>query len=291
MRDFSSPYQRKKVTANKTKVQRKPLNPEKYLRPLAVIALGMAGVALLVTVMFVSYRAINKTTFFRLKNIEVSATKKISREDILASAGISPGNDLLRMNLKLLGEQLARNPWVETVQINRYFPDRLAILVTEREPLALVNMGFVYYLDKKGTIFKALSQGDKLDYPVLTGFSEEALTGDPSGTKDALLQACELLKVLQQKGPMMLADLSEIHYEKGYGFTLFSTSGALQVKVGSGDFLPRIERFAKVYNELMGQRSTLRSIDLDYNDKIVVKKINDVISDTGRGIHVSNKKG
>lgn len=291
MRDFSSPHKSKKIAANKPKVQRKPIDLSKYVRPLTVIALGMAGTALLLTVLFVGYRAVTKATFFRLKNIEVSTTQKVSREDILAIAGIAPGNDLLRMNLKLMGEQLARNPWIETVRINRYFPDRLTVTVTEREPFAVVNMGFVYYLDKKGTIFKALSQGDKLDYPVLTGFTEEALTSDPAGTKEALLQACELLNVLQQKGPQMLADLSEVHYEKGYGFTLFSTTGALQVKVGDGDFSPRIERFARIYNELMAQRSTLQSVDLDYNDKIVVKKINDVISETGRGTHVSNKKG
>jgi cell division septal protein FtsQ len=176
------------------------------------------------------------------------------------------------MNLKRMGESLLQNPWVETVQINRYFPDRLTIAITEREPLAIVNMGYIYYLDKKANIFKVLNQGDKLDYPVVTGFSEEELAGDPKGTREALKNTCDLLKILREKGAFILADVSEIHYDKGYGFTLFTSSGAIPVKVGAGDFASKIERFARIYRDLMVQRASLQYIDLDYIDKIIIKK-------------------
>ncbi len=83
---------------------------------------------------------------------------------------------------------------------------------------------------------------------------------------------CELLKILREKGAFILADVSEIHYDKGYGFTLFTASGALPVKIGSGDFSAKVERFARIYQDLMAQRPSLHYIDLDYNDKIIVKK-------------------
>jgi cell division septal protein FtsQ len=161
---------------------------------------------------------------------------------------------------------------VETVRIHRFVPDRLSISITEREPLAIVNMGFIYYLDKKGTVFKVLNQGDRLDYPVVTGFSEEEMNTNPAGTREALKSTCELLGILREKGSFILADVSEIHYDKGYGFTLFTASGALPVKVGSGDFAGKVERFARIYKDLMDQRASLQYIDLDYLDKIVVKK-------------------
>src|SRR5450631_93233 len=274
MRDFSkSAIQRKKkVAVNRVKVQRKPLNLKKYLRPLGRIALGLSGIALIYGVLFVAWRALGSATFFRVKSVEVSSCKRLSRDEILAMAGVEPGRDLLRMNLKRMGEQIAQNPWVETVRIRRYYPDGLSISIVEREPLAVVNMGFFYYLDKKATVFKVLNQGDRLDYPVVTGFSEEDLSSDPAGTKEALQATCELLKILREKGAFILADVSEIHYDKGYGFTLFTASGGLPVKIGSGDFSGKIERFAKIYQELMAQRPTLHYIDLDYNDKISVKK-------------------
>ncbi|MBL0226638.1 MAG: FtsQ-type POTRA domain-containing protein [Geobacteraceae bacterium] len=273
MRDFSSStYQRRKVAPNKVRIQRKPIEWGKYLRPLGRIALGLAGISLACGIVFAAKRAIDSTTFFRLKNIEVSSAKRLTQEEILALVGVEAGQDMSRMNLKRMGEQLAQNPWVETVRIHRYFPDRLSISITEREPLAIVNMGYIYYLDRKGTVFKVLNQGDKLDYPVVTGFSEEEMNSNPAVTREALKTTCELLGILQEKGSFILADVSEIHYDKGYGFTLFTNSGALPVKVGAGDFSAKIDRFARIYKDLMVQRASLQYIDLDYLDKIVVKK-------------------
>jgi len=273
VRDFSrSTYQRKKVAVNKVKIQSKPIAWGKYLRPLGTIALGTAGVSLAFGILFAAYRLVCSTTFFRLKNIEVSSAKRLTREEILALVGVEAGQDMARMNLKRMGEQLVQNPWVETVRIHRYFPDRLSITISEREPLAIVNMGFIYYLDRKGTVFKVLNQGDKLDYPVVTGFSEEDMNSNPAATREALKTTCELLGILREKGAFILADVSEIHYDKGYGFTLFTASGALPVKVGSGDFAAKVDRFARIYRELMAQKASLQYIDLDYNDKIVVKK-------------------
>lgn len=273
MKDFAnSSYQRRKVAPNKVKIQRKPIDWKKYLRPLGKAASGLALLALTAGVVYGVQRAVSSVTFFSLKNIEVTSTKHMTRDDVLELAGIEPGKDLLRLNLKRMGEQLLQNPWIESVRINRYFPDGVSIAITEREPLAIVNMGFIYYLDNKGVVFKVLNQGDKLDFPVITGFSEEELTSDPKGTKDALLASCELIRILKEKGAFILADVSEIHYDKGFGFTMFTSSGALPVKIGAGDFSAKIERFARIYQDLMAQEQKLQYIDLDYNDKIIVKK-------------------
>ena len=273
MRDFAnSSYKRKKVAPNKIKIQRTPRDLKKYLRPLKMAATGLVAVTLAWGILYGCHRALTTVTLFALKSIEISTAKHLTRDEVLGLAGIEPGKDLLSMNLKRMGEHILQNPWVETVRINRYFPDAVSIVITEREPVAIVNMGFIYYLDKNGNVFKVLNQGDKLDYPVVTGFSEEELGSDPKGTKEALEATCDLLKILREKGAFILADVSEIHYDKGYGFTLFTAAGALPVKVGSEGFPEKVERFARIYRDLMVQLPSIHYIDLDYNDKIIVKK-------------------
>ena len=92
MRDFSkSTYQRKKVAVNKVRIQRKPIAWGKYLRPLGTIALGAAGVSLAFGIVFTAYRAVCSTTFFRLKNIEVSSAKHLTHDEILALGGVETG--------------------------------------------------------------------------------------------------------------------------------------------------------------------------------------------------------
>ena len=41
--------------------------------------------------------------------------------------------------LSRIGEQLAKNPWIETVKVRRYFPHTLTIDIAEREPAAMVK--------------------------------------------------------------------------------------------------------------------------------------------------------
>ena len=53
---------------------------------------------------------------------------------------------------------------------------------------------------------------------------------------------------------------------------MYTASGGLPVKVGAGDFDAKVERLSRIYHELMVQKPPLQFIDLDYNDKIVVRK-------------------
>lgn len=273
MKDYSkSTWQHKKVAPNKVKVQRKPIEWNKYKKPLRHVALGVLTLTVAVSLVYAAYRIIGSATFCRLKSIDVSPTKRISRDEIIALASLTPGKDMLRLNLKTMGEQISKNPWVESVHIRRYYPDTVALTIAEREPVAVISMGLIYYLDAKGTVFKVLNQGDNLDYPVITGFTEEDLTANPVATKKELAEAATLLDVIQKKGSFIVADVSEVHYDKGYGFTLFTVSGSIPIKLGNGNYAAKLERFARIYPDLMKNRDKLQYVDLDYNDKIVIKK-------------------
>ncbi len=69
MRDFAnSTYQRRKVAPNKVKIQRKPLDLKKYLRPLGMIATGLAGVALACGILYGCYRAVRLGNLFPSQN-------------------------------------------------------------------------------------------------------------------------------------------------------------------------------------------------------------------------------
>jgi cell division protein FtsQ len=251
---------------------RKPINYRSFLRKLAKVACGAALVSLAGLSGYELYRLAAKTTFLSLERIEVTNLKRLSRQEVVALAGVKQGDAMLALRLQSIGEQIAKNPWIEKVKIRRYFPDTLTIEVAEREPVAVVSMGYLYYLDTKGEIFKPLNEGDRLDYPVLTGISEEDMGKDPSGSKAMLKVTLELIAQLKSRTDFRLDDISEIHYDKGYGFTLFTASGGVPVKLGNDNFGEKLARFARIYRDLQAQMPTLQYIDLDYSDKIIVKK-------------------
>jgi cell division septal protein FtsQ len=263
---------RLKAPQNRLKKQHKPINYRGFFRKLFRVAGGVIALSLAGLVCYELYSVLARTTFLRLERIEVSRTKRLTRDEILQVAGVKPGDDMLGLKLRRIGEQLGKNPWVDKVRVRRYFPDTLAIEIAEREPVAVVNMGYLYYLDAQGEVFKPLTEGDRLDFPVITGISDEDLSRDPAGAKAAFKGGLDLIALLQKGAVLGLDDVSEIHYDKGFGFTLFTSQGGVPVRLGNGNFAEKIGRFARIYGDLRGQMSTLQYIDLDYNDKIIVKK-------------------
>ena len=194
-----------------------------------------------------------RTTFLRLERIEVNELKRLTREEVIGLAGVRPGDEMLSLRLRRIGEQLAKNPWVEKIQVRRYFPHVLAIEVTEREPVAVVNMGYLYYLDKNGDVFKPLNEGDSLDFPVVTGISEDDMSKDPAGSRETLKRARDLIALLTMRTVFRLEDISEIHCDKGYGFTLFTAQSGVPIKLGNTSFDDRLNRLARIFRDLQGQ--------------------------------------
>ena len=276
MRDLHPKKQRQKTQFNRVKKAPKKRKPVNWRPILTWLSRGIGGAAILAAVGLGGmqlYRVVSRTTILRLETIEVSPLTRLTRSEIVALAGVRPGDAMLGLKLKGIVEQLAKNPWIEQVQVRRFFPHTLSIALSERSPKAVANVGCLYYVDAKGVLFKSLVEGDRLDYPLITGVNKADLEQDPEGSKEALKSALQLVDTLKAGTVFGLADVSEIHYDKGYGFTLFTMQGGVPVKLGNGSFNEKLARLSGIFRDLQPQMQALDYIDLDYSDKIIVKKV------------------
>ncbi|MBT0663796.1 FtsQ-type POTRA domain-containing protein [Geobacter pelophilus] len=272
-RSSSQPFRGKPVrgTQNRMKREKRQIDIRGFLKKAARAVVCFSVVSLGGLLVYEAYSLIARSSFFRLERIEVSALKRLTREEVIAQAGIKPGDDLIGLRLGNIGKQLSKNPWIEKVRIRRYLPHTITIEIAEQEPVAVASMGYLYYLNAKGEVFKLLIEGDNLDYPVLTGISEEDLSRDPAGSREALKSMLSLVELLKGREVLRLEDVSEVHYDKGYGFTLFMADRGVPVRLGRAGFDEKLERLGKIYGTLQPQMKTVEYIDLDYADKIVVK--------------------
>ncbi len=259
---------------NRVKRERKPINWRPFITWGTRGVLGALVVAVVGIVGYEGYKFASRyeMAVLQVETIEVSKLRHLTRNEVVEQAGVRRGDSMLGLRLRRIGEQLAKNPWIETVQVRRYFPHTISIEVVERDPVAVVNMGFLYYMDAKGEVFKPLTQGDSLNFPVITGVTEEDLTRDPKGTKEMLTGALALMNMLNKGSSFTLADVSEIHIDKGFGLTLFTAVGGVPVRLGKEGYETKLARFATVYGELKEQMVAVEYIDCDYLDKIIVKK-------------------
>src|SRR5947207_7687739 len=69
---------------------------------------------------------------FSVREIKVKAGEKVGGSEIVATAGLSDGMSIWRVDPQAIEKKIARHPWVKQVLVRREFPRRVVIEVEER---------------------------------------------------------------------------------------------------------------------------------------------------------------
>ena len=99
--------------------------------------------------------AVANTGGFRIAAIALSGNRQITREEILATAGVTGRKSLLFFDVDVARTKLKTNPWIADATVLKLYPDRLQIGITERRPFALWQInGKVSVVADDGTVLE-----------------------------------------------------------------------------------------------------------------------------------------
>lgn len=116
---------------------------------MSILVRVLAVVACLVVVGAIAFFILRSTSLFTITSIEAVGSDHVSVEDIQNLIGVEEGTTLLNVDTNAIEANLKKNPWVESVDIEREFPDKLKVTVHERSVFAVVVMSsrsVVWYL-------------------------------------------------------------------------------------------------------------------------------------------------
>jgi cell division protein FtsQ len=203
--------------------------------------------------------------YFSVVVIEVDGHARLSREAVLAAAGVHEGMSIWDASPVILRWRLQENPWIERARVKRTFPDRLAIRLLERRPMALVQLGTLTYVDRRGNLLGPLRDDDSRDFVIITGLTEAGVEFGQVGLHRALklLRLCERLDGC--------AALSEARVDRKQGLTLFPMHSRVAVHLGWGRWRDKLERSARVLTAWEGQLERLAVVDVSFRDIAVVR--------------------
>ncbi len=141
------------------------LRPRKrfWKRPLFWIVLGIFLIATL------AYFVLFYKTF-QVKNIEISGNEKIKSEEIQNIVSTKLGRKILFTSSKSIFivdtnnavKSLLRDfPEIETVDIQKKFPDSMTVTVKERQPIAVFcqTADNCFFIDRNGVVFEKTNTG------------------------------------------------------------------------------------------------------------------------------------
>lgn len=98
-----------------------------------------------------------------VRTVQVDGVRTLSAADVRDAAGLTTGTPLLRVDVDAAAARVRRLPQVASAQVVRGWPDRIVVTVTERVPVAVVDVaGRRSLADASGVLFETVT-GDAPD--------------------------------------------------------------------------------------------------------------------------------
>jgi len=270
MRDLKSNKQ-KKIKTNRRKQKKQARDWKKLFHRLLRIGIASGTGFLLASGALLMGQMLLDSGYFGVQQIRVEQQERVTEGDILDASDIKVGDSLFDLELHMIGRKIEEHPWIARADVERSFPDHVVIRVVEREARAIIDLGYLYYVDSEGEVFKMLDADDQLDYPVITGIDRQYLLDNPDQTQGCLNLALQLMDELGSRELFNLDDVSEIHYDQQEGIILHTRIGGVPVRMGKVGFNVKLNRLEKIYSDLEPRLMALEYIDLNVTDRVIVK--------------------
>jgi len=206
-------------------------------------------------------------SYFSVREIQVRGGDKVGGSEIVAITGLKHGMNLWNVDAVAIEKKVLRHPWVRHVLVRREFPRRVVIDVEERRPSAVVALGKLYYVDADGLLFSEVGEGEKNDFPLLTGLRADELASSGPELRRRLQEAMRLGELMQRDG----RPLSEIHFEAPDQIVLYGSGLPIALHMGWGDWQEKIQRLDRVLALWKGHEERLASLDMSFRDQVVAR--------------------
>lgn len=247
-----------------------------YWRWAAFLTCGflmLAGLGLGLALLYYQTLTWNWFSIKDTGNIEIAGLKRLEPELILKLSKLGPGTNLLALKPVQVEHALETHPWIARASLTRLWPHRVHLQIQEREPMALVQVGELHYVDHRGQLFKPLSPGDPHDFPVITGLPRKFFSPGEGALPETMARIKEVMELLKKAPPpLSLQNISEIHVDLERGLTLYANGLGAGVDLGRDRYQEKLQRLARAWPVLTQKGFLPRAahISLDYPRKVLL---------------------
>ncbi len=243
----------------------------------------LSWVALVVLISFsfiFLYDCITQCEYFNIKKINITGADILPKKTILQQAGLDFNKNnrinILAINLSTVRKRLLAHPMIEDAGVKRKLPGTVDISIKEQKPLAVIDLGKKFVINKKGEVFKELSSTDPLHLPVITGLKFSDLNAD-GRTISASFKAVMKVLHLGQKSESVIpnSSLKMIRVDRETGITLHTINSIKTIKLGYNNFSDKYKRFKNIlyYIKERNDFPNIISIDLNNPDRVVANPV------------------
>ncbi len=209
-----------------------------------------------------------------IARITVQGTDRMSAGEVLALLHGLRGRNMVTADLEAWRRKLLVSPWVADAVIRRVFPSTVAVVVSEREPLAIARVGGgLYLIDRRGTIIDEFGPTyAEFDLPIVDGLSAAAGNGGTLVDQTRALLAARLLADLQPY-PALAMRVSQIDVSDPRDAAVILKADTALIRVGEERFAERVQSYLDLAERLREAVPRIDYVDLRFDDRVYVKPV------------------
>lgn len=239
------------------------------LRQALPVAAALLGVLLLGAAGAAAHSWLGRSDIFSVRVVDMNPCGHVSGDEVAGILSAAARGNIWLLSKEEIGRRIRSHPFVREVSVRKAFPDKLVVHIEEREPVAMINLDALYYVDEQGSIFKRLTAYDPKNLPILTGFTRGDLAAKDPVTIRNLRNTIVLLR--HAEAGSLSHNISEVHYDAQDGYTLVTRDAGLRLKIGTMEFAEAMQRVEEAMPKLASLGQVKGVVDLKTAGRIFVR--------------------
>jgi len=255
MRDYKNVKVPRKYrsTPNRTTVRRVEAGGGPKRQRVSVKGQLGAALTILLTVAFCyggweGYKWLTHAEMFSIAGVDVKGVRSMSDETVRDVAAMFTGQNVFHVELNAATRRALADPWARDVRIERRLPNRISVIISEREPRAVLQASNGRYLiDSEGVVMvPAAGAAAASALPVIAVRDCRAVPREQV-TAGAVAEALDLLQELASRGGWDPAGVT-VKADTAESITIVYADH--EFRIGSGNYSEKLRRMGEIVADM-----------------------------------------
>lgn len=202
---------------------------------------------------------------FDVKTVSIIGEIGLSQAEIIQKSIDPTGKNIFTLGTYSLEKSVESIPEIASAKVKKVFPDRIEIMVTEHEPVALLNLDKIYGITDKMILIPFKDASMIPDLPIINNVGKIACRGIYNRVwSDTLKNIVEYVKKLRDNDPSFLDMVSEIS-PKGNAVCFYLMPDGLCITTDCKKPVDvTVKELETILSKMDKDRKNISGIDLKY---------------------------
>jgi cell division protein FtsQ len=207
-----------------------------------------------------------------LDQIELEGNQYVSRRQVTEIFATDLGGSVFRVPMEKRRRAIEQIAWVESATLERLAPNRLRVILREREPVAFLRAGGELALvDGSGVVLERPERGE-FHFPVLAGIRLQLSAEDRARRVELFQRFLRETEVPVAAAGVQVSE-TDVSDDQDLRATLTDAEGAVLVHFGGDGFAERMRTYAdhiREWRAAAGGSAKVTEVDLRFDRQVIV---------------------